>query len=201
MATTARSRSRSLLVMAMPMPPLAPVTNATLPFHRFTSAVVIVRRRCHGRHGVLGAADVRKPRVKNTWDVLTSSPRRNVFGGSSVAYTRVLAAAAAAGRLGSVRDGRSRFFLSARARTADRFNTKRFCLRFVFPYGGTTRDERYVAGFITRSGSSRDSVAGVLRGLGQVGGSRARRRLCVVSTVGHRRRVPPVSRSGGRVIT
>jgi len=41
MATTAKSKSRSLLVIAMPIPPLAPVTNATLPFQRFILVVII----------------------------------------------------------------------------------------------------------------------------------------------------------------
>lgn len=40
-ATTARPKFNSLLVMAMPMPPLAPVTNATFPFHRFMSVVIL----------------------------------------------------------------------------------------------------------------------------------------------------------------
>lgn len=42
MATTARSKSKSLLVISMPIPPLAPVTNATLPFQRFISVVIII---------------------------------------------------------------------------------------------------------------------------------------------------------------
>lgn len=52
-ATTARSKSNSLLVMAMPIPPLAPVTNATLPFHRFMSAVLMTTTRTDDCRGSL----------------------------------------------------------------------------------------------------------------------------------------------------
>lgn len=46
MAMTIRPKSNRLLVMAMPMPPLAPVTNATFPFHR--SMVIIFFFFCPG---------------------------------------------------------------------------------------------------------------------------------------------------------